>query len=382
MLWEIELRKMEEKKLRRYLHPLLPLAPHRALSRGRGMVLFCSNNYLGLTHHPRVIAAVQKAVARFGTGSGASPLISGYTELHQELADRLARFKGTARALLFPSGYSANVGLMSSITGPKDVVFVDRFAHASLLDGIKLGGAKLVRFRHNDIDHLELLLSRHRGRRRFLVTEGVFSMDGDTAPLAELATLARREELIFIVDDAHGTGVLGPQGRGTLAAQGVDPEGIIIVGTLSKALAAAGGFVAGDENLIDFLLNRARSFIFSTSLPPPVVAAAISALRVLEEDPEPQARLRANISRLAEGLKALGLPASGETPIFPVVLGSEGRALKVASLLFAKGFYVPAIRPPTVPPGTARLRVSVNALHTPYEVNSFLKALAETLKEV
>ncbi|ACX52921.1 8-amino-7-oxononanoate synthase [Ammonifex degensii KC4] len=380
--WQEALAELEARKLRRQLHPLVPLSPTCALREGRECLLFCTNNYLGLTHHPRVIAAVQEAVATFGTGSGASPLISGYTELHQELAERLARFKGAARALLFPSGYSANVGCLSALAGPEDVVFVDRLGHASLLDGIRLSGAKMVRFRHNDLDHLESLLSRHRGRRRFLVTEGVFSMDGDTAPLAEMANLARREELIFIVDDAHGTGVLGPQGRGTLAAQGVDPEGIIIVGTLSKALAAVGGFVAGGEDLIEFLLNRVRSFIFSTSLPPPVVAAATSALRVLEEDPELLESLRANIRRLAGGLRALGIPAREETPIFPVVLGSEERALKVASRLLEQGFYVPAIRPPAVPPGTARLRVSVSALHTPEEIDSFLEALAETLKEV
>jgi len=380
--WEDILKERESRNLKRTLRRFIPLGPTRGFMGGKNILLFCTNNYLGLTHHPKVISAVLEAAQKWGTGAGSSPLISGYTQLHEELCEGLARFKGTEAALLFPSGYGANVGLISSLAGPEDVVFADRLIHASLLDGVRLSGAKLVRFRHNDIDHLEKLLTHHKGRRRLLVTEGVFSMEGDCAPLAQLAALAREKDLLLVVDDAHGTGVLGPQGRGTLADQKVEPAGIVITGTLSKALASVGGFVAGDRNLISFLVNKSRSFIFSTSPPPPAVAAALAALKLLEEDPLPLRLLRANMDLLARGLRDLGLPCTGETPIFPIILGSEESALKASSLLYDQGFYVPAIRPPTVPPGTCRLRISVSASHSPEEIRDLLKSLKGVVREL
>ncbi|MEW6572073.1 MAG: 8-amino-7-oxononanoate synthase [Bacillota bacterium] len=373
------LQEIEQAGLKRSLRPLIPLGPTRALHDGREVVLFCTNNYLGLTHHPRVIARAQEALQAYGSGSGAARLISGHTPLHQALEEAVARFKGCARALVFPSGYTANMAVISALAGREDVVFCDRLCHASLLDGCLLSGAKLVRFRHNDLDSLRGLLARHTGRRRFLITEGVFSMDGDTAPLAELHQVAVENALVFIVDDAHGTGVLGPGGRGTAAAQVVPAGNLVVTGTLSKALGSLGGFVAGSALLIEYILNRARPFIFTTALPAASVAAALAALEVLEEEPALLDRLWKNVSHLHAGLTALGCNADKISPIMPLVLGSPERATRASDHLLARGYYVPAVRPPAVPPGTARLRITVTAAHTPAEIEGFLEALAEVL---
>lgn len=373
------LKDIEEAGLKRSLRPLMPLGPTRALYDGREVVLFCTNNYLGLTHHPRVVARAQEALRAYGSGSGAARLISGHTPLYEALEEAVARFKGCARALVFPSGYTANIAVISALVGREDVVFCDRLCHASLLDGCLLSGAKLVRFRHNDLDSLRRLLDRHTGRRRFLVTEGVFSMDGDTAPLPELCETAEKNALFLIVDDAHGTGVLGPGGRGTPAAQGVPAGNLVLTGTLSKALGSLGGFVAGSALLIEYVLNRARPFIFTTALPPASVAAALAALEVLEEEPALNDRLWENAGRLHAGLAALGCTASKTSPIMPLVLGSPDRATNVSAHLLARGYFVPAVRPPSVPAGTARLRITVSAAHEPAEIDGFLAALAEVL---
>ncbi|MEW6447311.1 MAG: 8-amino-7-oxononanoate synthase [Bacillota bacterium] len=371
---------MERAGLRRSLRPLTPLGPTRALYGGREVVLFCTNNYLGLTHHPRVIARAREALEAYGSGSGAARLISGHTCLCEALEEAVARFKGCARALVFPSGYAVNVAVISALAGREDVVFCDRLCHASLLDGCLLSGAKLVRFRHNDPDSLRGLLARHTGRRRFLITEGVFSMDGDTAPLMELYRLAEENGLILVVDDAHGTGVLGPGGRGTVAAQGVPAGNLVLTGTLSKALGSLGGFVAGPALLIEYILNRARPFIFTTALPPASVAAALAAIEVLEDEPQLLERLRENVDRLHGGFAALGYTVPTTSPIIPLVLGSPERAVHAADRLLARGYYVPAVRPPAVPAGTARLRITVSAAHTATEIDGFLEALAEVLQ--
>ncbi|WP_334110809.1 8-amino-7-oxononanoate synthase [Thermodesulfitimonas autotrophica] len=373
------LEELELAHLKRQLTPLIPVGPVRALWEGQEVVLFCSNNYLGLTHDPRVIARAQEALTKYGAGSGAARLVSGHTPLHQALEEALARFKGAARALLFPTGYTANIAVLSTLVGRHDVVFCDRLCHASLLDGVLLSGAKLVRFQHNDPVSLRRLLAAHPGRRRFVVTEGVFSMEGDMAPLRELVALAEEFSLVVVVDDAHGTGTVGPGGRGALAAQGVSPEKVILTGTLSKALGSLGGFVAGPAVLIEYLTNRARPFIFTTALPPASVASAIAAIEILETEPELVERLAENTRLMREGLTALGISVPGETPILPLILGTPEKARRAQEYLLARGYYVPAIRPPTVPPGTARLRITVSAAHTKEEIAGFLAVLREAL---
>jgi 8-amino-7-oxononanoate synthase len=322
----------------------------------------------------------REALETFGAGSGAARLVSGHTPLHQTLEEAIARFKGCARALVFPSGYMANIAALSALAGRGDVVFCDRLCHASLLDGCRLSGAKTVRFRHNDPASLRSLLPQHPGRKRLLVTEGIFSMDGDTAPLASLHALAEQSDLGFIVDDAHGTAVLGPGGKGTPAAQGISSRGLVLTGTLSKALGSVGGFIAGDGVLIEYVMNKARPFLFTTALPPASAAAALAALEVVEGRPEILNLLWENVERMHRGLAAAGFAGAKTSPIMPLVLGSPERALRVAGRLLDRGYYVPAIRPPSVPPGTARLRITVSAAHTEEEIEGFLTALNEALE--
>lgn len=376
------LREVENAGLKRVLNPLTPLGPTRAILGGQEITLFCTNNYLGLTHHPRVITKAQEALRAYGAGCGAARLVSGHSLLHQALEEAIARFKGCERALVFPSGYMANLAVISALAGRDDVVFCDRLCHASLLDGCRLSGAKIVRFKHNDVKSLKDLLAQYKGRRRLLVTEGVFSMDGDTAPLAELRDLAQAFSLIFIVDDAHGTGVLGPGGRGTVAAQQIPTEGLILTGTLSKALGSLGGFVAGAGVLIDYIVNHARPFIFTTALPAASAAAALAALEILEDEPEILKLLWENVNRMYEGLTASGFAVAKTSPIIPLVLGSPERALRLAGHLLESGYYVPAIRPPAVPYGTARLRITVSARHTKEEIDGFITALNKAITQI
>lgn len=375
------LRDVENAGLKRTLRSLTPHSPTRALYNGREATLFCTNNYLGLTHHPRVIAKAVEALRAYGAGSGAARLVSGHFPLHQGLEEAIARFKGCAQALVFPTGYMANIAVISALAGRGDVVFCDRLCHASLLDGCRLSGAKVLRFRHNSIASLRRLITEHRGRRRLLVTEGVFSMDGDTAPLAELYALARENDLMLIVDDAHGTGVLGPEGRGTLAAQGVAVNDIVLTGTLSKALGSLGGFVAGSNILVDFILNSARPFIFTTALPPASAAAALAALELLQEEPSIHGRLWENVNRMHAGLTGCGFSVAKTSPIMPIIIGDPVRALSLSERLLSRGYFVPAIRPPSVPHGTARLRITVSAAHTRAEIDGFLTALNEAIKD-
>lgn len=383
-----ELSSFKKARLYRSLRKIRLLDPVRAEVEGREVVLFCSNNYLGLTHHPRVVQAARTALETYGTGGSAARLVSGHTFLHAALEEELARFKKVPRALVFPTGYAANLAVIATILGKEDVIFCDRLAHASLIDGCFLSGAKLLRFRHNDLSHLLKLLKTVGGRRQLIVTEGVFSMDGDLAPLGDIRDLALEHNCLLLVDDAHGTGVLGPGGCGTVAHQELAPGGDLIqVGTLSKALGSLGGFVAGEEILIEYLINKARPFIFTTALPPATVASALEALRVIRDEPEHLERLRENVRILRDGLQTSGLQTSGFTvssrsPIIPIVIGTEERALALSQKLFDRGFHVPAIRPPAVPRGTARLRITVSAAHTTGEIHNFLAAITKSTKEL
>lgn len=353
------------------------------VANGRRVVDFASNDYLGLASDRRIAAAASNALASGGVGGAAARLISGNHPLHTELERALASFKRTDRALLFSSGYAANTGAIPALVGRRDVVYSDELNHASLIDGARLSRAEVRTFPHRDIGALARMLHEDAGhfRQALIVVDAVFSMDGDTFPLDELVALAREHGAWTYVDDAHGTGVLGDEGRGTLAAYGVEGEIDVVMATLGKALGTAGAFIAGSRTLIEFLLHRARTFVYTTASPPALAAAALEALRVASAEPWRRDAVRSNAHRVRAGLATLGVPAPGPADghIVPVVLGSAARASEAGDLLFHAGFLVGAVRPPTVPPGTARLRLSVSAAHTAVQIDALLDALAAVL---
>lgn len=365
---------LERRQLLRRLTPIEEISGAEVRLDGRWLVCWCSNDYLGLSLHPAVVRAAAEAAARWGAGARASRLLAGSTALHARLEEALAEFFGAEGAVVFASGYLANLGTLSALAGPRDLVVVDRLAHASLIDACRASRAALRVFPHNDIAALSRVLARP-GRRRLVVTEGVFSMDGDRAPLAELLDVVQRHDAFLYVDDAHGAGVLGDTGRGSPEAAGVPHEHLLYMGTLGKALGAQGGFVAGPAPLIKLLHNRARPFIYATALAPPAAAAALEALRIVREDPAPRARLRRNVERLGA---RLDVPASH---IIPVIVGSARKACELSAGLLARGILAPAIRPPTVPEGTARLRLSVSALHTDEQIDALICALRDVLPD-
>jgi glycine C-acetyltransferase/8-amino-7-oxononanoate synthase len=343
-----------------------------------------SNDYLGLATHPALKKAAMEAIDKFGVGAGASRLVSGTLPPHVELEAALARFKGTEAALVFGSGYLANLGLIPSLIGSGGLIFADRLCHASLIDGCRLSGATFHRYRHRDLNHLEALLSkRPAGRETLIVTDGVFSMDGDLAPLPDLIDLAERYGARVLVDDAHGTGVMGQEGRGTPEHFGVESRLPFHMGTLSKALGSCGAYVAGPNRLIRYLINRARSFIYTTAPPPATAAAALAALAVLRSDPARRARLWANQQRFLAGLKALGLTLPDTaSPIMPVLVGDPEKATKLAERLLQLGVYAPAIRPPTVPRETSRVRTTVTSEHTTEQLDQVLAAFKQAGQEL
>ncbi len=358
------LAELESSGLRRSLRVVEgPQGPEVSLD-GRPVLLLCSNNYLGLAGHPRLRRAAADAALKLGTSAGASRLISGSMSIHAELEARLADFKGTEAALLFGSGYLANSGVIAVLARRGEVVFSDELNHASIIDGCRLAGADTFVYRHADSEHLEWGLRRATGRAALIATDGVFSMDGDIAPLPELAELARRHRCRLLVDEAHATGCIGPGGRGSVAAAGLTGEVDVIVGTLGKALGGYGAYVCGSAELVDFLINSARPFIFSTAPPPPAVAAAQAALELLAAQPQLVERLGANAAALREGLRAEGLePIGSETQIVPLVVGEADDAMALCERLLAEGVFAQAIRPPTVPAGTCRLRLTAMATH-------------------
>jgi 8-amino-7-oxononanoate synthase len=347
---------------------------------GRSAINFASNDYLGLANDARVVDAAVRAAAIWGWGAGASPLVSGWTEEHEALADEIAAFERTEAALLFPTGYAANVGTIAALVGKADVIYSDRLNHACLIDGCRLSGATVRVFPHADADALDAMLADDAGRfrRSLIVTDGVFSMDGDLAPVDRLADLAERHGAMLLVDEAHGTGVFGPDGRGAASELGVAERVSIRVGTLSKALGSIGGFVAGSRRLVDWLTNHARSLIFSTAAPPAAVAAAREALRISIDEPWRRARVRALGGRLRAGLIEAGYSVSPATgPIVPVLLGDPAVVVETSRRLQELGFLVPAIRPPTVPDGTSRLRICASAAHTDEQVEGLLMAFCQ-----
>lgn len=341
---------------------------------GKRLLLMCSNDYLGIAGHPALREAASAAMDRYGFGSSASRLVSGTSALHRELEQKIARFKGTEAALAFNSGYAANTGIIPAIVGEGDVILSDSLNHASIIDGCRLSNAEIKVYRHRDFEHVEDLLKKSFfARRTLIVTDGVFSMDGDIAPLSELALLAEKYGALLMVDDAHATGVLGDTGRGTTEHFGLSGQVPLQMGTLGKALGSFGAFAAGGRTLIDYLVNRSRSFIFSTALPPMVCAASIAAFDIVDREPERREKLRENTERFVQGLLSLGIAvAASETPIVPIMIGDPEKALVVGEKLMEYGIYAAAIRPPTVPKGAARIRTTITATHTAEDIDSAL----------
>ncbi|HXY53885.1 MAG TPA: 8-amino-7-oxononanoate synthase [Nitrospirota bacterium] len=349
---------------------------------GRSMLLMCSNDYLGLSGHPALREAAAKAMEHYGFGSGASRLISGTSALHMELESRIAAFKGTESALLFNSGYAANTGIIPAIAGEGHVILSDSLNHASIIDGCRLSKAKVVLYPHKDVDRVESGLKKNKNAKRTLiVTDGVFSMDGDIAPLADLVMLAEKYGAIIMVDDAHATGVIGKTGRGTSEHFGLSGRVHIQMGTLGKAHGSFGAYAAGSRDFAQYLMNTARSFIYSTALPPSVCAASLAAFDIMDRNPELRKTLWNNRDRFVRGLAALGLDTGdSETPIIPVMLGESEKAMKAADMLFEYGLYAAAVRPPSVPEGAARIRVTVTAAHSSDDIDTAV-ALFGRLKQ-
>jgi 8-amino-7-oxononanoate synthase len=350
----------------------------RVCVNGRNVLLLCSNNYLGLAMHPAVRQASAEAIEAFGCGATGSRLISGNVEPYELLERDLASFKGTEAALVFASGYHANAGAVSALAGAGDVIFSDALNHASVIDGCRLSRAETVIYRHCDVSDLERKLSATPGaRRKLIVTESVFSMDGDVAPLRELIFLAERHGAMLMVDEAHATGVFGPTGAGLVEELGLSSRVHVQMGTFSKSLGSVGGYVAGSRELTDYLIHHARSFIFSTGLPPAALAASRAAIQVVRRQPELRQALWQNVRRIRQGLAEIGFDVgSSQSQIIPICLTDDRLAMAACRLLLKYGVFVQAIRPPTVPPGTARLRLTPTACHTSQDIDEALQALA------
>jgi 8-amino-7-oxononanoate synthase len=350
---------------------------------GQPVLLLCSNNYLGLADHPRVREAAADAVMRWGLGAGAARLVSGTMTIHRRLEQRLADFKRRECALLFGSGYLANAGIVAALARPGDVIFSDALNHASIVDGCRLSRAEVFVYDHCDVEHLRWGIERVEGRGTLIVTDSVFSIDGDVAPLAEIAELASRFGLRTVVDEAHATGTVGPGGRGAVAAAGLEDEIDVIVGTLGKALGSYGAFAACDTPMARYLTNAARTFIFSTALPPPVVAGALTALELLASEPRRVQRLATNAETLRDALAAEGLePGDSSTPIVPVVIGGAAQTVAVSEAALERGVFAQAIRPPAVPEHTSRLRLTVMATHRERELREAARTIAAAARSV
>jgi 8-amino-7-oxononanoate synthase len=372
-----EIDSLREKKLLRRLTSIDSEADTTVTINGKTLLAFCSNNYLGLANHPALKEAAMAATQTWGVGAGASRLISGNIRLYEMLENEVARFKLCDHAIVFPSGYAANVGALSAIIGEADLVLFDRLNHASLLDGVRLSGGRLRVYRHKDMEQLRALLGKRAAQQKaIIVTDGIFSMDGDIAPLPEIVALAGQYDAIIYLDDAHATGVLGKTGRGTCEHFGIKSDRMIQMGTFSKALGGLGGFVAGSSSLIQFLINKARSLIYTTALPPAVLATATAALQLIQNDSGRKERLWANTNRLRQAMTDLGFcVGSSETPIIPLIVKDADKAVAASSMLLEEGIYLPAIRPPTVPKGQARLRATLMATHSPEQIGYLIEKL-------
>jgi 8-amino-7-oxononanoate synthase len=376
------LQELHQQGLNRFVKDRSSAQTARIYADGGELINFASNDYLGLANHPEVVNAAAESMRRFGFGSGASRLLGGGSILHDELEREIARFKGTEAALIFNTGYAANAGIIPSLAGEGDVILSDELNHASIVDGCRLSRAKTVVYRHRDVGHLSELMKQEKGERKIIVTDTVFSMDGDIAPLTDIhnlcsslnADLSPSHSVLLYLDDAHGTGVIG-NGKGALAHFDIRPQPWIIqMGTCSKALGSFGAFVAGNRDVIEWIINTARSFIFSTAIPACAVAASLKALELMEQRPEMIRQLWRNRTTLADTLREAGFDTGeSETPIIPLKTGSVGEALKLSGSLYEKGIYAPAIRPPTVK--EPRVRITVTAAHSEEDIRTLVDSL-------
>ena len=378
-MWDADLQKLAREHLLRELsimdsacRPIMPL-------NGQPTLLFASNDYLALANHPRLKKAALAAIERFGVGAGASRLISGTLPPHHKLELALAQFANTEAALTFSSGYATNLGVIPQLTKTGGLILIDRLCHASLIDACRLSRATLRVFRHNDMNHLKTLLAKKaKARPALIVTEGVFSMDGDLAPLPELVNLSEEFDAMLLIDDAHGTGVMGPTGRGTIEHWEMDSPNILHIGTLSKALGASGGFITGTKDFIAYLINTSRTFIYSTAPPPVMAAAAKEAIDLVQQEPDRRAKLWQNREHMYEGLRGLGCRMTNtHSPILPIIANDPRLAVEMSQELQKKGIFIPAIRPPTVSKGTSRLRLTVTAEHSAEQIDTALIAIQQ-----
>lgn len=355
------LREREKNHLIRFLNPADYRAPAGIFFNGKKYVDFSSNDYLGLSHHPALRDAAKQAVDKFGVGAGASRLLSGDLGICHRLEEKIAEFKRKPQALVFNSGYQANLGIISALCGKDDVIFFDRLDHASIIDGIVLSGSRMFRFAHNDMNHLDLLLKKERRKFKeaFIITETVFSMDGDKCRLTELVDLKEKYNCRLIVDEAHATGIFGARGSGVVEEMGLLEQVDLIMGAFSKALGSFGGYLAGEKRVMDYLINAARSFIYSTALPPAVIAVNLAGLDLIEKEPFRRRVLLESAEYFREKLRQKGFNVRGETQIVPLILGDNGEALRVSGKLQEQGYWARAVRPPTVPRREARVRFSI-----------------------
>lgn len=376
-MFEDEIRGLKEKNRFRRLSAVEAEGGSGLIIDGKRVLNLSSNNYLGLSRHPRLKEAAIAAIERYGVGAGASRLVSGHTKIIKELEERIAGFKSTESALVFGSGYLTNIGVIPSIMDEGDLILADRLNHASIFEGCRISRARLLVYRHKDMDQLEYILKRYSSyRKKLVITDGIFSMDGDIAPLKEIISIAKRFGAMVMVDDAHATGVIGRTGRGTIEYLGVGDGADIQMGTLSKAIGCYGGFIAGERSLVDYIINRARSFIFTTALPPSIAAAAIAALDIIEDTPGLRERLWENREYYYKAVASLGFDTGrSESQIIPIMIGDEKRGLELSKRLLELGVYAPAIRPPTVPKGTTRIRTTLMATHKKDEIDIGIKAL-------
>ncbi len=367
---------LEESDLLRRMRLISGPQGPRVVLDGKPVLLLCSNNYLGLADHPRVREAAADAAMRWGVGAGASRLVSGTMTIHRRLEERLAEFEGAEAALLFGSGYLANLGVVSALAGPGEVVCSDALNHASIVDGCRLARAETFVYDHCDLEHLEWGLIKASGRASLIVTDSVFSMDGDVAPLEGIVELAQRFGCRVMVDEAHATGCMGPDGRGAVADAGLEADVDVVVGTLGKALGSYGAYAATTQELVRYLINTARPLIFSTAPPPPAVAGALAALELLVEQPRRVDKLQANSDALRDELAREGFEVAGSTTqIVPLIVGDAGLAMRICEAGLERGVFAQAIRPPTVPEGTSRLRLAVMASHTKAELRDAARAI-------
>lgn len=351
---------------------------------GQHCLCFCSNDYLGLAGHPEVRRAFVRGVEKYGVGATASHLINGHMQAHEELEQRLAELTNRPRALLFSTGYMANLGVMSALLNKQDAVFGDKLNHASLIDAVALCGAKSVRFAHQDLRHLATRLESVEARRKLIVTEGVFSMDGDVAQLPKLAQLAKTHDAWLMVDDAHGLGVLGQSGAGTLEAQALNVDQVpILMATLGKAMGTFGAFVAASEQVIETLIQFARTYIYTTALPPAMAEATLTSIKILQQEPQRRERLQGVIKRFRLQASEIQLPlGASESPIQPLMVGSSENALRLSQFLLSENILVTAIRPPTVPKDTARLRITLSAAHSDEQIDQLVASLKQAKQKL